>query len=424
MLKTVFFTLLSAILFFGLDPAKTQAQSKVYEFSFLVFGSTRHDHYLPGGVDGADGMKEVLAGGQKPGKSVPRLYFEPTGTELVRVEEYDEGKEKMSVYSGGWPLRTLVREDNRWRSIMRREGREFVFSGVLLDLKTDSAFAIHLGDMILDGRQGLGLMKNPHWRKFDDDFLSKLPQPSLESGLPSRLFYTLGEHEVKADPGLEGVLGSLPDLSVTGFSSERRMYSFTYGGCRFIVLDTGGDDCGEDGWCGAHPYFKSQMDSLRLWLEMSEAEKANQVFVFFHKPVFTLAKKGKPLRPDQSPQSILAEFGSKLDITVFSGHPHTTEAFLDANVKYLNIGGGGAVQDLELDLERKGLPAEIYWKGSARVEEYSYLKVQIGNRGPVYSLRRFRPGEPKRPLDNVTIEFAGKKPYPNPQEVPLPPLPK
>lgn len=45
-----------------------------------------------------------------------------------------------------------------------------------------------------------------------------------------------------------------------------------------------------------------------------------------------------------TPNAILKPFSRTLDITVFSGHVHSTEAYLKDGIRYFVLGGGGADQ--------------------------------------------------------------------------------
>ncbi|HET6324189.1 MAG TPA: hypothetical protein VFG04_05775, partial [Planctomycetaceae bacterium] len=50
---------------------------------------------------------------------------------------------------------------------------------------------------------------SPYWKRVNDTMLKKLPAPDDEmraAGLDGRFFMSVGNHEVWADPKIEGVL--------------------------------------------------------------------------------------------------------------------------------------------------------------------------------------------------------------------------
>jgi hypothetical protein len=86
-----------------------------------------------------------------------------------------------------------------------------------------------------------------------------------------------------------------------------------------------------------------------------------------------------------------------MEIVVFNGHVHTTEAFEKDGVKYVVVGGGGAEQDPILPGRTKvkvpdGYPEDLYWKNGPPQEEYNYLHVETAPGKPTrFTIHRLRP---------------------------------
>jgi len=61
--------------------------------------------------------------------------------------------------------------------------------------------------------------------------LKKLPAPDDEmrgAGLDGRFFMSVGNHEVWADPKIEGVLSAVPYLKKFGVTPENLIYKFDF----------------------------------------------------------------------------------------------------------------------------------------------------------------------------------------------------
>ncbi len=372
------------------------AQDK--EFSFVVFGDTRSESFIAAGVWQSQQIRQML--GERYPAASPELFFDPQTGQLERLVEPASGKEGPTTYfyRDGWPW-LGVRDG---QVILRRQGLNWVLRRVLSEIKTGSAFALHTGDVMLWGHQGQDLDHNPGWQEFNDRFLSKLPPADAALGLPGRFFPALGNHEVWGDDDLAGVLSTMPYLTKLGFSKDKRIYHFDHGGCRFIFLDSGTYGPTGEGWFSNHPNFQYQMQTLTEWLNEAREKKIRNVFVVYHKPSFCLAGHG-PLPMSDNPHPYLKPFARSLNIAVFNGHVHSTEIYYADGIRYLLLGGGGAPQKLKANPPPEGYPEERYWLGQSRVEEYNYLVTKVGPRGVEFTLHRFRPGDPLKPLDQVEL---------------------
>jgi hypothetical protein len=120
-----------------------------------------------------------------------------------------------------------------------------------------------------------------------------------------------------------------------------------------------------------------------------------------------------PIPEEQNPHKTIGAYAKDLDIVVFNGHVHTTEAYQVDGVKYLVLGRGGAEQD-PIPPGRthkqgpRGLPAGPYWKGEAPNEDYNYLHVEVKPGQPTkFTINRFRPWSAE-PFATVEL-FASSK---------------
>jgi hypothetical protein len=76
---------------------------------------------------------------------------------------------------------------------------------------------------------------------------------------------------------------------------------------------------------------------------------------------------------------------------------HTTEAFEVDGIRYLVLGNGGGEQTLSAPAPPADYPAELYWRGAPRIEEYNYLEVSVSEKDALtLRLHRFRPSAAKQ----------------------------
>jgi len=380
-------------------------------FSFVAIGDSRTEPYLPGGMEQAELMENVLK--ERYHNKPVRLYFDPTGLELARAEIQERSAILTLYYRDGWP-RTIVKSGNgRPRVMMRDSGRKWVCNRIVSSINRGTAdqahgalFVIHGGDIPVFGYQGTSLDESPYWQIFDDELLSRLPPPDKNLGLPGRALAAVGNHETWHDEKISGLLTAMPWLKALGLSDNRRIYSVSFRNCRFIFLDAGGSKTGIYGeaWTSDYPDFKAQMAFLTDELNAAKSTRADHVFIVYHKPSFV--KVGHdPLPMDQNPHMVIKQFAKDLNIIVFNSHTHTTEHYLVDGVNYMVLGAGGAPQAFNLTANPSP-EKELYWKGQSRVEEYNYLQVTVDGPNIKGIIHRFRPSNTMKPLS--VVEVFGK----------------
>jgi hypothetical protein len=408
--------------------ARQSAPTSSFPFSFAVFGDSRTMMYLPHRseqkAEAANLIAEMLEL-EMPAKEAKdvvekyvKLNYDPTSGELTKlVMPFMTKSEVMTVtVDGGWATEASV-EDVKLQpgvhyTMYRIKGGDWVTAGVLKALTGGQAdFALHTGDWVWWGKQGSSPSDNPYWQRVDERFLRQLPPPDdrlKQAGLEGRVFGALGNHEVWGDSTAEGFRAAFPYVTKLGMSDDQFTYKFDYGGARFILLWTGGYDPRDpSGWNATQPAYAQQMKELRAWLDEAKAAGIKNVFISFHAPVFCQSGMG-PIPEAQNPHKLLASYAKDLDIVVFTGHVHTTEAYNVDGVKYLVLGGGGAEQDPILPGRTHvkvpaNYPPDQYWQGAAPKEEYNYLLVSVrpGERTR-FTLNRYRPWA-TQPFESVEL---------------------
>ena len=387
-------------------------------FSFDVYGDSRSMMYLPyQAAQQGDARKLMvdmfeLVLPEKVADAVVqkdvKLTYDPSTHELIQVVMPFESRSEVSTLTldKGWVTSASV-EDVKLlpgvhRTMFRMEGGKWVASEVVRDIKSGKAeFLLSTGDLVWWGRQGGKPSDNPYWTLVDKDVLNQLPPPDDEmkkAGLDGRVFPAVGNHEVWSDSDVEGLLASFPYLTKLGVSDKQLIYKFDLHGARFVFLWTGPYDYRQpSSWEATQPVYEAQMVQLKKWLDEAKSTGIKKVFISFHAPVFCRAGMG-PLPEAQNPHKIIASYAKDMDIVVFNGHVHTTELFQVDGVKYFVLGGGGAEQDPILPGRTKlpklpaDYPADQYWKGEPRREDYNYLHVDVTPGQPTkFTINRFRP---------------------------------
>jgi hypothetical protein len=372
------------------------------DFTFVAFGDGRIPGYYPYKESQVDTINSLLGEvwaydqGQVPyglelkfNKTTKRLE----SNKIFPQAEPDNYMEAV-LKKDGWIEKVF--QGPSGIQTLRAEGQSWVYKNVLAELRkytmnptTGPGFAVHTGDITFNGLQGKGKNTSPYWRAFNEDFMDKIPKDTPD-GLVGRLFPSPGNHETWADETIQGFRETFPYLSKLGFTENNRIYKFDYKNSRFIFLDSGDCHPGPTKWYSNYPDFNSQMNVLKSWLNEAIENKIKHVFVTYHDPSFTLVNNGA-LIDSQNPHSVLKQYGSRLDISVINGHVHTTEFYVVDGVRYCLVGAGGGEQNLGLFPQTSGYPTELYWKGAERIEEYSYLTVQVSGDSVAMFLHRWRP---------------------------------
>jgi hypothetical protein len=412
--------LLIAVL--GLQPfaatARQVSHSADSGFSFDVYGDSRSMMYLPYRQDQEAEARQLMVDifdlvlPEKVADAVVqkdvKLIYDPSNKELVQVVmPFATASEVTTLkLDKGWVTEASV-EDTKLlpgvsRTMFQLEGGEWVAREVVKDVKNGNArFILNTGDLVWWGNQGDKPSDNPYWKLVNENVLRQLPKPDKEmraAGMDGRVFPAVGNHEVWADSDVEGLLSSFPYLKKFGVSDKQLIYKFDFEGVRFIFLWTGPYNYRDpSGWGAARPAYEEQVKQLQAWLDEAKAQGTKKVFISFHAPAFCRAGMG-PIPEDQNPHKTIAAYAKDMDIVVFNGHVHTTEAFQVDGVKYLVLGGGGAEQDPILPGRTHikvpdGYPLDQYWKGEFPKEDYNYLHVNVIPGQPTkFTINRFRPG--------------------------------
>src|SRR5882724_10641449 len=333
-------------------------------FSFAAVGDTRPMMYLPlkeGQPDLSKFFVEMfgLVMPEKVAEAVVakdvKMIFDPVTKDLIKVVMPFASKTEVMTLTvdKGWVTEASV-EDLKLlpgvhRTMFRLQGGEWVTREIVKDVQSGrTKFVVNSGDAVWWGNQGLTVSDSPYWKRVNDTMLKKLPAPDDEmraAGLDGRFFMSVGNHEVWADPMIEGVLSAVPYLKKFGVTPENLIYKFDFKGTRFIYL-----------WSGKYDYR-----SPSLW----DAD-----------------------RP---------KYAKEMEVVVLNGHVHTTEIYDVDGIKYLMLGGGGAEQDPILPGRTSikvpaDYPPDLYWKGQPPKEEYNYVLVDVEpGQKTKFTLNRFRP---------------------------------
>jgi hypothetical protein len=386
-------------------------------FSFAVYGDSRSMMYLPYKADQKDEAIKLMVDmfelvlPEKVAEEVVRrdvrLTYDPATNELVQIVMPFETKSEVTTLKvdKGWVTEASV-EDVKLlpgvhRTMFRLHGGEWVAREIVKDVQRGRArFILNTGDMVWWGKQGSAPSQNPYWKLVYEDVLKQLPAPDDEmraANLPGRVFPAVGNHEVWDDTDVEGLLQAFPYLKQFGISDKRLIYTFDFGGARFIFLWTGKYDYrAPSGWDADRPQYEAQMKQLQQWLDQAKAAGTHKIFIAFHAPAFCRSGMG-PIPEPQNPHKVIASYAKDLEIVVFNGHVHTTELYEVDGVKYLLLGGGGAEQDPILPGRTStkvpaGYPPDFYWNGEPPKEDYNYAIVDVQpSQKTKFTLNRFRP---------------------------------
>ena len=405
-------------------PAAAQAERG---FSFVALGDSRPMMYLPY----KEGQQELgklfvemfgLVMPEKVAEAVVKrdvkMTFDPVTKDLIQIDMplYTGSEHTRLTLRDGWITEASV-EDVKLlpgvrRTIFRLSGGDWVAREIVNHVQAGRAkFVVNSGDVVWWGNQGRTVTDSPYWQRVNETVLRQLPPPDHElraAGLEGRWFMGVGNHEVWADPNIDGVLSTVPYLKKLGVTPQRLIYKFDFNGARFIFLWSGKYDYRSPSqWDGDRPQYAAQMQQMQQWLDEARANGIRKAFITFHYPVFARSGFGGIPAPD-NPHKLIASYAKDMEIVVFNGHIHTTEMYDVDGVKYLMLGGGGAEQDPILPGRSKAkvpadYPPELYWKGKSPEEEYNYVLVDVRpGQTTKFTLQRFRP-ESAKPFAAVDL---------------------
>lgn len=385
------------------------------QFSFVVFGDSRIPAYAPYDKNHREELDKlvhavtrfVYAGSEPPYEA----DFDPDTLKLKKLVFPGEkkGQSRVITYGkDGWPDVFVDRAGDSGRVSFLAEGQEWVYDNVVREVKTGvnedengPGFVLHTGDMVYFGFQGKGADESPYWRDLDRRVLSRLPEGG-PGDLTARYFPVLGNHETWGDKKIVGFRETFPYLKKHGFSIDHRVYHFDYKNSRFIFLDSGIMNPKKPAeWYKSTPGYEKQMEYLKTWLDNAVAKNMDHAFLTLHYPVFCSSGYG-PLPPEHNPHSLLKSYAEKIDINVFTGHVHTTEAYKVDGIRYFVAGGGGGEQGFTTNDTPEDYPKEHYWQGRPRKLDYNYLVVKVSGEEVEVTVKRFRPNELK-PFSEVKL---------------------
>src|SRR6478752_3079844 len=216
-------------------------------FSFAAYGDSRPMMYLPSKEGQPDLHKlfvemfglvlpEKVA--EEVVKKDVKTIFDPVTKELIKVIMPFASKSEVMTLTvdQGWVTEASV-EDVKLlpgvhRTMVRLQGGEWVAREIVKDVQSGRAkFVINSGDVVWWGNQGLTVNDSPYWKRVTDTMLKQLPAPDdgmRAAGLDGRFFMSVGNHEVWADPKIEGVLSAVPYLKKFGVTPENLIYKFDF----------------------------------------------------------------------------------------------------------------------------------------------------------------------------------------------------
>ena len=379
-------------------------------FSFVVTSDTVAPGYLPFTESQWELMQSLIGPmtGYTAGDPGSGVVAEPTfadgGGLLTHLSLAIPGRAAREIdYRAGWPVRVVEVDGGVSRQTFRRAGQTWVYESVADALEPGgAAFGLHAGDLSFWGLQGRAAEDSPYWSDLRKRLLDRVAPARLQvgavsapgsgvTGLDGRVVACVGNHETWGDPELEGMRGALPALEGLGFAADRPVWAFDFGGTRFIGLDSEAFvDAGGD----ARPLdHAAQMALLREWLDGAAEAGLDRAVVLYHRPSFTLGRVGG-LPAATDPHLVLREYADRLDVLVFNGHVHTTEAFEVEGVRYVVCGAGGSEQELVTRVPRAGYPLDSYWAGAPREEEYAWVEVRVDGDDADVLVHRWRPSAP------------------------------
>lgn len=216
-----------------------------------------------------------------------------------------------------YPFKFIVYGDSRENATVHRT----MIVKKIIEERPD--FVIHLGDMVT--------FHDEHQWEIFDAFDGQI----INAGI--KFFPVLGNHEYRVSRTEIFPKKGNPEILLKGyfkrfpFLEGRRWYTFIYGNCKFIILDTMAD----------HSPGSPQYEFLREEMENSGGKL---VFVCMHHPPYTKTKYGKARKAEKVIAELIEDLnrkGLKTPI-VFTAHKHNYERYMVNGINYVVSAGGGA----------------------------------------------------------------------------------
>jgi len=189
------------------------------------------------------------------------------------------------------------------------------------------------------------------------------------------MHFTIGNHEFdlehEVDQMYERLFGGQGDEGGTA-----RFFAYTYGGIRFIHIDT------ESGYIPEND--EGQLDWLDAELEAQRADPDIRFpIVMYHRPTYTFSKHAPGDTRLELRETLHQRF-LEYDVPLtLCGHAHTYERFLVDNVNYIVDGTGGAIlydPNEERDPIERRRPEEIPLRLEAFMD-WGCTMVDVANDG-------------------------------------------
>ena len=222
-------------------------------------------------------------------------------------------------------------------------------------LKPD--FCITTADLVNRGGGEQGLIDYAKLNRDGGWFFEKYPT-----------WPTVGNHE--ASGGKDAI-----ENFAKFFGMTKPFYSFSYGNAKFIAL----------------PWKKAtKSKELFAWLKNElEQSKEEHIFVFRHRPYYTVGSKGTDDVPNIS-TAVTELFTKHKVVTVFSGHDHIYYRTKRDQVSYIISAGAGA-EIYMLERQAEALPDDVYYG------------VEMGRKGYVY---KDKSGKKQLPYMHYLMEIT------------------
>ena len=238
----------------------------------------------------------------------------------VLEDGFEEGIGKFKTYPDEiTPFRFVVLGDTRSNPLIHTK----IVNGII---KQDPLFVVNTGDMISNGRD----INN--WKSFfevNNELMRSVPY-----------YAVLGNHE-KDSPYYYDFFDP---------PGDENYYSFYVGDAVFIILDSEGRNISEPNYISDeyedqfwNDSFEEYFTEQKEWLEteLKIHQEAGFVFVFQHKPLYSIKKSR--VEDTNKYREFWGDIFERNNVQVFlNGHDHHYHHAINKGVHYITTAGGGA----------------------------------------------------------------------------------